>query len=376
MIGATRRRADIGRTRCRTFGNRRRVPSGPRRARGRAHAPGRGEPVAVDPPPGCRQDAIVLTFPVPRELAGLRLDRFIQNRIPRLSRTRAQEIIRACAFRRDGTRRRPSELVRQGELVLLVRERFVEPETPLHFEILYQDEAVLAVDKPAGLPMHPTATYHKHTLSHLLKQRFEASGQRGPRIAHRLDRETSGLVLCGCTAQDERSLKLGFEHHTVHKTYLAVVLGRVSADRGTIDLPMCPTKERLHVLMEVCKQGQGWEARTEYRVLERSAQHSLLELVPRTGRQHQLRLHLSQIGHPIVGDKLYGEEQEAPFLEFIETGMTDSLLERLGHHRQALHSHSITFDHPREHRQMTLVSPLASDLHDLWKRLWLCGDQR
>lgn len=326
-------------------------------------------PIRVEPPPGCRKDAIVLTFKVHRQFAGIRLDRFIQQQIPRLSRTRAQQIIRACAFRRDGSRRRPSDLIRAGETVLLVRERFQEPETPLNFEILYQDEAILSIDKPSGLPMHPTATYHKHTLSYLLKERYETDGQRGPRIAHRLDRETSGVVVCGCTLDDERCLKKAFENHEVKKSYLAIVRGRVESDTGTIECPMAPVKEGLHLLMEVCESGEGFQACTDFQVRDHKNGHTLLELYPRTGRQHQLRVHLSHIGHPIVGDKLYGPEREATFLEFIETGLTDSLLKRLGHHRQALHAHSMVFTHPRTYQDFSITAPLPKDLNDLWSNL-------
>jgi 23S rRNA pseudouridine1911/1915/1917 synthase len=328
------------------------------------------EPVTLfEPPQGYSKDSVVLTFNVAAEHAGTRLDRFIQNRIPRLSRTRAQKIIRACACRRDGTKRLPSDLVRAGETVLLVRERFIEPDTPLDFDIVFQDEAVLAIDKPAGLPVHPSATYHKHTLSYLLKQRYESGGSRGPRIAHRLDRETSGIVICGCTKGDETRLKRAFEEHRVQKTYLAIVRGHLAEAQGSIAIPMMRIEEGLHLLMKVCDPPRGLEARTDYKVVERRSAHSLVELFPRTGRQHQLRVHMSAIGHPIVGDKLYGPEGEAPFMEYIDTGLTDQLVTRLGHWRHALHAHHIVFEHPRTGEPMALESPLPRDLVELWKRL-------
>ncbi len=310
----------------------------------------------------------MLTFEVARDHAGLRLDRFVQLRIPRLSRTRAQAIVRACAFRSDGQRRRPSEIVKAGEVVLLVRERFVEPEVPLCFELLCDDGAVLALDKPAGLPMHPSATYHKHTLSHLLRERYGGGAGMVPAIAHRLDRETSGVVLCGRTRAAERALKQAFEAHQVSKTYLAIVRGEIEREALRVELPLAPAREGLHVLMQVQPEG-GAPAQTELRVLERRRGHSLVELRPRTGRQHQLRVHLSALGHPIVGDKLYGPEREAPFLEHIERGMTPELLARLGHPRHALHAHSVTFAHPLSGEPTTVRAPLAADLVALWERL-------
>lgn len=327
------------------------------------------DPTALRPP-GSPPDAVIVRYPVPAELAGQRLDRFLQHRIPRLSRTRAQSIIRACAVRSDGARRRPSDLVRAGETVFLVRERFIEPETPLHYGVVHEDDALLIVDKPAGLPMHPTATYHKHTLSYLLCERY--AGQFAPRIAHRLDRETSGLVLCGRTLDAERKLKRAFEQHRVQKTYLAIVRGELAQDEGEIDLPMAPVREGLHVLMEV--RDDGLPSHTMYRVIERRAGHSLLELSPKSGRQHQLRVHLSALGHSIVGDKLYGPEREAPFLEIIDQGgMTDDLLARLVLPRQALHAHRLFFSHPQTGEPFSAVSPLAEDLQAFWDGLLACA---
>jgi len=314
-------------------------------------------------PPGCDPSSIILSFPVAPEHAGQRLDRFIQHRIPRLSRTRAQEVVRACAYRDDGTRRRASERVRAGETVVLVRPAFEEPSVPLDFDVLYEDEAVLALDKPSGLPVHPSASYHKNTLTFLLRERF---GEDAPQIAHRLDRETSGLLLCGRTRSAERDLKMGFENRRVRKRYLAIVRGIMSDDEGRIDLPMDRAKEGLHILMEVTAAGEGYPAITHYRVVARRDDATLVSLSPESGRQHQLRVHLSAIGFPIIGDKLYGPEGVEPFLEYIETGMTDALRQRLGHERHALHAYELEFVHPISGEPMTLRAPLADDLAGLW----------
>jgi 23S rRNA pseudouridine1911/1915/1917 synthase len=316
------------------------------------------------PPPGCAPDSIVLSFPVPRELAGLRLDRFVQSRIPRLSRTRANEIVRACAYHADGRRRRPSERVRAGDLVLLVRPRFEEPDAPSEFEVLYDDEAMVVVDKPPGLPVHPSASYHRNTLTFLLRERYPDAP---PHLAHRLDRETSGVLVCARTLEDERVLKKAFERRQVDKTYLAIVRGRVETESGRIDLPLGRPDEGLHLLMEV--RSDGAPARTRYRVVARAAEHTLVALRPETGRQHQLRVHMAALGHPIVGDKLYGPEGPQPFLDYVEAGMSPELEARLGHPRQALHAHRLTLLHPRRGDATTVVAPLARDLQELWQRL-------
>lgn len=271
--------------------------------------------------------------------------------------------MRSCAYRADGTRRRPSDRVRAGENVVLVRPPFEEPNVPLYFDVIYEDDAVLAVDKPSGLPVHPSATYHKNTLTYLLRQRF---GPNAPQIAHRLDRETSGLLLCGRTRAAERDLKIGFENRRVSKRYLAIVRGVMPEDDGRIELPMDRAREGLHILMEVTPEGEGYPSVTRYRVVARRDDATLVSLAPESGRQHQLRVHLSAIGFPIIGDKLYGPEGSQPFLDYIETGMTDELRRRLGHDRQALHAYELEFMHPSTGEPMTLTAPLAEDLVGLW----------
>jgi 23S rRNA pseudouridine1911/1915/1917 synthase len=315
----------------------------------------------VPMPPGVDHAAVVLAFRVPNELDGQRLDRFVHWRIPRLTRERAREIIRACARRPDGARRAPSERVRAGEIVLLVRERFVEPTTPRTFRVIHRDEALTIVDKPPGLPVHPSATYHRNTLTALLRERF---GEDAPQICHRLDRETSGVVVCAQPGPDEVAVKRQFEARQVDKEYLAIVRHRIETDARTIDLPLRRVREGLHLRVEV--HPEGAPARTELEVVARDRERTLVRLIPRTGRQHQLRVHLAAIGHPIVGDKLYGPDGESAFLEFVETGMTESLRARLGHDRQALHAYRIALVHPRSGARIEARAPLPPDLVALW----------
>jgi 23S rRNA pseudouridine1911/1915/1917 synthase len=322
-------------------------------------------------PPGCDPTSILLTFPVAREHAGQRLDRFIQRQIPRLSRTKANLIVRACAYERDGRKRRPSERVRYGEVVLLVRPPLREPETPQTFGVLYEDPDVFVVDKPPGLPMHPTATYHKNTLTYLLRERY---GPNPPHICHRLDRETSGVVVCAKHRDAERTLKQAFENRQVEKRYVAIVRGALPADEGLIDRPLGRATEGLHILMETKPEGSALPAVTRYRVLERRDDLTLVSLSPETGRQHQLRVHLAHIGHPIVGDKLYGPEGVSVFMEYIDEGMTPSLRLRLGHERHALHAQDLEVAHPRTGAQLTLRAPLPDDMAALWRRGLTAGD--
>ena len=317
-------------------------------------------------PPNCDPNSILLTFPVAREHAGQRLDRFLQHRIPRLSRTRAKAIVKACARHPDGRRRRPAERVRAGETILIVRPPMDEPDTPRSYGVLYEDDEVLAVLKPPGLPVHPTATYHRNTLTSLLARDY--GDESTPQIAHRLDRETSGIVVCGKTRDAEVALKRCFENRDVAKEYVAITRGCIEADRGTIDLPLGPAPQGPHVLMAVREDGA--EASTRFEVLERrqgARPMTRVRLFPETGRQHQLRVHLSAIGHPIVGDKLYGPRGAEPFLELIDTGWTEALLERLEHPRHALHAARLVIAHPSRSQPLELETPIASDMDDLWR---------
>lgn len=299
----------------------------------------------------------MLTFRVPNELDGQRIDRFLEWRIPRLDRERAREVADACARHEDGRPRRADERLHAGETLLLVRERFREPEAPRTFGVLFEDEAMVVVDKPAGLPVHPSATYHHNTLTALLKERF---GEGYPQIAHRLDKETSGIVVCGRRGPDEVLLKKQFETRRVEKVYLAVVRGVVEDDARTIELAMRRATTGLHMCMET--HPDGMPASTELRVLERRRDRTLVWLAPKTGRQHQLRVHMAAIGHPILGDKLYGPGAQAIFLDVIENGMNASALATLGHTRHALHAHQIAFDHPRSRERVSFTSPLPPDL--------------
>ena len=298
-----------------------------------------------------------MTFRVPNELDGQRLDRFLEWRIPRLDRERAREIILACARTEDGRSREPWERVRSGETVRLERERFKEPGAPRTFGILYQDDCVLVVDKPAGLPVHPSATYHNNTLTVLLRERF---GVPTPQLAHRLDKETSGIVVCGLPGRDDAALKKQFEQRTIKKTYLAVVRGVVEKDAFRIDLPLRRATSGLHLCVEGHPDGQ--DAVTDVFVLERRADRTLVRLEPLTGRQHQLRVHMASVGHPMLGDKLYGPGAKEIFLSIAENGLTADGLATLGHTRHALHASKLEFTHPRTGERCVVESPLPPDL--------------
>ncbi len=302
-------------------------------------------------------DIIPVRIRVPSECDGWRLDHFLKWRIRRLSRNKIQDIIAQQVRLHDGRQPRPSLGVRTGEVILIERPAPVEPPVPRDFTVLAQDDTFIAIDKPAGLPIHTTAKYWRNTLTALLRERYPGQPLQ---VCHRLDKETSGVMLLARGPGPSSFLKQAFARRAVEKTYLALCHGIPSPEAGEIDKPLRLTGSRSRIVMGVFPDGAP--ALTRYQVIERFAEHALVELSPRTGRQHQIRVHLASIGHPIVGDKIYraGEQR---FLDFCDTGMTEELLAAFdGLPRQALHAHRLTFPHPDTRQPVTVESPLPADL--------------
>jgi 23S rRNA pseudouridine1911/1915/1917 synthase len=303
-------------------------------------------------------DVIELDIVVPAECGGWRLDHFLKRRIGRLSRTRIQSIIREQIFFPDGRAVRPASAVRAGETILLRRPAPIEPEVPRRFDILYEDDSVLVIDKPAGLPMHTTAKFWRNTLTALLRERYPDEAME---VAHRIDRETSGVLVIARGHEVASFLTQAFARRAVAKTYLALVKGH-PPDAGRIDQPIKLLDTKSHVMMGPAADGLA--AVTGFRVVRRFAEHALCEAHPETGRQHQIRVHFQTLGHPIVGDKLYGAS-EALFMRACDEGVTPELLAIFdGLARHALHAHRLTFPHPKTRQPVTVESPLPADLRD------------
>ena len=304
------------------------------------------------------REVISLDIPVPGECWGWRLDHFLKRRIGRLSRTKIQGIIREQISFPDGRRARPSSVVRAGEIILLRRPAPVEPAVPRTFSILYEDDAVLAIDKPAGLPMHTTAKFWRNTLTAVLRERYPEEPMQ---IAHRIDRETSGVLLVARTPNAASVLSSAFERREVQKTYLALVKG-APPDEGVIDQALALRDTKSRIMMGPAPAGRGLPAVTRFRVVRRFAAHALVEASPETGRQHQIRVHFALLGHPLVGDKLYGAG-EALFMRACDEGVTPELLEAFdGLPRHALHAHRLVFPHPLTRAPVVVESALPPDL--------------
>jgi 23S rRNA pseudouridine1911/1915/1917 synthase len=302
-------------------------------------------------------DIIPLRMRVPQECSGWRLDHFLKFRIRRLSRSKIQRIIEEQVYFADGRPARASTGVRAGEIVCLDRPLPKEPDVPRHYQVVLEDEDFMVIDKPAGLPIHTTAKFYRNTLTALLRERHPNEDMQ---VCHRLDRETSGLMLVARGLAAASKLKQAFAQRRVSKTYLALVHGVPTPPAGTVDAPMKLLDTRTRIMMGVA--ADGLPSVTRYRVLEAFAAHALVEASPETGRQHQIRVHLAHAGHPIVGDKLY-RAGEVPFMAYCDGGMTPELLEAFdGLDRQALHAHRLVFPHPRTGGDVAVECPWPDDL--------------
>jgi 23S rRNA pseudouridine1911/1915/1917 synthase len=346
-------------------------------------------------PAGVTDEALQRVFRVPPELAGMRLDVFLMLQLRNTSRTRARRIIESCGYTPDGRHLKANDRVRGEDRVVLWRPPFEPPPEgvpPLH--LLYEDEHVLVVDKPPLVAVHPTARYHQNTVI----KRLEAERpDEFFSLIHRLDRETSGILLVAKTPEADRSFKRVLEDRSmavaaenlapeeltkgmaaaarrgralqgrVQKTYLALTWG--IPENGLIDLPLEVDPENsLRVKMRIAAPGRGMEARTTICVRDTRNGYALVECDLHTGRQHQIRIHLASRGCPVVGDKLYGPDERL-LARAADNELTDADRERLELPRHALHAHRYRLPHPLTGAELDLVSPLAPDLIDFWSSL-------
>lgn len=305
-----------------------------------------------------------LTLLVRPEENNKRLDLFLRERLDRFSRSEIQQRIDDGEVTCQGRTAKAARKVFAGELIRLTYE---VPASPLdHWVpprpvVLFEDARVVLLDKPPDLPVHPCGGFGEKSLLTALKH-FRPNENFAP--VHRLDRETSGVLLFSKDRGADQFLKKAFFEKRCRKEYAALVVGVIPQDQLEIDQAIGPAEGsqiRARWAPRPVSEG-GYSARTRVKVEERFAQHTKVSLYPETGRQHQLRVHLSSIGHYIVGDKLYGPSEDL-YREFARNrGMNEHLLEALGLARQALHAQKLTFPHPDETGEVTVESPWPSDL--------------
>jgi 23S rRNA pseudouridine1911/1915/1917 synthase len=303
----------------------------------------------------------IIDLQIPPELAGLRLDSALARLMPDHSRTRIKAWIEAGQVLVGRLPCKPRDVVEAGSRVnvrmtLDAPQPDVLPET-IPLTLVHEDEDILVVDKPVGLVVHPGAGNRSHTLQNALLG-MDPSLATLPRagIIHRLDKDTSGLLVVARTLEAHTSLTRQLMARTVSREYLAVCTG-VMTGGGTVDEPI--GRHRTDRLRMTVRQ-DGRPAVTHYRVLERFRAHTYLNVKLETGRTHQIRLHLSHVRYPIAGDQVYGGRFAQP------KGATERLLVTLrAFKRQALHAASLGFDHPRTGKRLSLQSPLPADYAEL-----------
>lgn len=307
---------------------------------------------------------------VDARLEGQRLDLALTTVLTWRSRSSIHRLIDAGLVRIEGRPAAASRRMRLGETIHVEvppnPTANPDPGAGVDFPVLYEDRWMIAVDKPAGMAVHPSGRRLDGTLIHALHRRYRRPGDPGhdvvPRLLHRIDVETSGVVAVGLDEQFHALVGRQFEDRLVAKTYLAVTFGTPAEDAGTIDRSIVPDKRSaVRLKLTAGAPGEGLPAVTDYRVLRRTDRFSLIEVRPRTGRTHQIRVHLSAIGCPLVGDKLYGPDERL-FLHQLAGTLDAGHRSALVLDRHALHAHSLTFEHPMLGRDVTITAPLPADM--------------
>jgi 23S rRNA pseudouridine1911/1915/1917 synthase len=296
-------------------------------------------------------------FRVTPEAAGQRLDRFLASQLPQLSRTRIQELIEQGRVRVSGREEPASYRVNEGESLeveVIERAPLIAVPEEIPIELLYEDQDLVVVNKPAGMVVHAGAGETHGTLVNALLHKLGTLADAGdaarPGIVHRLDRGTSGVLVVARNDETHRALAEQFEQREVEKYYLALVHGKLEQKTGTIALPIARDLERRTRM--TTRRREGREARTDWRELFSLNGFTLVEARLHTGRTHQIRVHFAAIGHPVVGDTVYGAPRDVRVGGKI-VGSLD---------RTFLHAARIAFEHPSTRERVEVRAPLAPEL--------------
>jgi 23S rRNA pseudouridine1911/1915/1917 synthase len=305
------------------------------------------------------------TFVIEHSLPSERLDAFLRGRYPAVSRGAIRRLIEEGHILVNGKAVKPPHSPRAGEEIRVhwpeARPAQAQPEE-IPLDILFEDDALLVLNKPAGLVVHPGAGHEEHTLVNALLHHCagELSGVGGvarPGIVHRLDKETSGCLVVAKNDETHVALSVQFASRKVGKIYHAIVCGEMPRDKGEIRAAI--SRHSSHRKRMAVTDDTGREARTSYRVLERLRYSTLVEAELHTGRTHQIRVHFQHLGYPLVGDETYGQRQNRRFEELVGFGAP----------RVMLHAFQLAFVHPRTGKKVSFEAPLPADFEDLVKSL-------
>ena len=297
------------------------------------------------------KNSTTLRFVVPKDRAQLRLDRFLARELPGYSRSRIQQLVRAGFIRLNRATTRPRHLVRSGDEIELTEpplEKIDYQPEPIPLDILFEDNDLIVINKPAGLVVHPGAGHREHTLVNALLGHCATlsgiGGKERPGIVHRLDKETSGCLVVAKNDIAHRELSKQFAARTVEKIYLALVAGKLRKAADVIEEKI--GRHPVHRQRMRVTSLRGRTAKTEYRVIRSSDQASLIECRLHSGRTHQIRVHLHHLGHPVLGDKVYAPRVAKNFP------------------RQMLHAWKLGFHHPRTGEWKRFEAQLPADFKE------------
>lgn len=305
------------------------------------------------------------TFLVSSEEQGQRLDHFLAEHVTSLSRSYLQRLVAEGCILVDGQVRRPSYRLKVGQQVdfILPKSKVLDitPES-IKLDILHEDDDIVAINKPAGLVVHPSPGHLSKTLVHRLLAHLpdlpSIGGYLRPGIVHRLDKDTSGVLVVTKNDAAHRDISRQFKDRTVYKRYVALVYGVVKEDKGTIIMPIGRhPKDRKRISIHTRFPRP---ARTDWEVQKRFADFTLLDLFLKTGRTHQARVHLAARGHPVVGDPVYAKRK---WLASIKNPKLKEVLK--GVKRQLLHSHVLGLRHPGTGHYMEFTSPVPEDMKEV-----------
>ncbi|MCX7886222.1 MAG: RluA family pseudouridine synthase [Verrucomicrobiae bacterium] len=301
-------------------------------------------------------------FTVTSDQCGQRLDRFLQTQLPQMSRAFLQKLIEEGNVTVNGQRKKPSYRVAAGDRVAVsippARPLEVAAE-PIPLDVLYEDDDLIVVNKPAGMVVHPAAGSREHTLVNALLHHCQGrlsgiGGVERPGIVHRLDKGTSGCIVVAKTDLAHQGLVAQFKARRVRKIYRAICWGVFAQAAGRIETVIGrSSSDRKKMSARVLR---GRAAVSEYRVLNQFAEFALVEVVPHTGRTHQIRVHMAYIGHPVVGDTTYGRRARTA-----EAALPFAV------ERPLLHAYKLGFVHPRSGAWLELEAPLPEDMVRLCK---------
>ncbi len=295
------------------------------------------------------------------EAENRRLDDFLGKSFPFRSRTEWKSLCNSGQVLVNTQIARATRRLKCGDLLAVFHPQGAEPVVDDQLRFIIEDRGILAIEKPANLPMHESGFYRRNTFVALLHASF---GKEWSPV-HRLDRETSGIVICAATQDLRRALSEAFLSRDVKKSYQAILAGSPTWDDIHVDQPLGKTTSFAIPHKQIA--GDGEEARTDFFVRERALDAALVEVRPLSGRGNQIRVHAAWLGHHIIGDKVYHQDKRV-CEAYKERGNTLDVQQLAGHTRHALHAAAIAFTHP-EGGNFLCQSPLPQDLYQLWQRL-------